>query len=597
MKFPYGICDFYKIITEDYFYIDRTAYIHRLEAAGPHLLFLRPRRFGKSLLLSTLENYYDVARTDAFETLFGHLAIGQNPTARRNQYFVMKWDFSGVDPQGDTQEIKQSLHDHINGCIEQFVVHYQDFLSRKIVLGPTNALRSFQSVLAAIQQTPYQLHLLIDEYDNFANEVMMADHLAGRERYERLLHGEGLLKTVFKAIKSSSAGRGLDRVFMTGVSPVVLSDMMSGYNVAKDVSLQPQFHDLCGFQEAEIQTVLAQIVIDCHLAPEQGAEALMMMRTFYNGYIFSYDVESLIYNPTLALYFLENFQAFCQYPEEMLDSNLAMDRGKLAYIAQLPGGEVLILAALNEDQPLSIQRLANRFGVADILVGTKDRSFMASLLYNFGVLTLDGRTAFGELVLKIPNLVVRKLYVECLQDMFLPDVGDQDDGREAAKALYQRGDLQPLCDFVAQRYFRAFDNRDYLWANELTVKTAFLTLLFNDVFYIVDSETALDRSYADLTMILRPEMRRYQLLDLLLEFKYVSLAETGLTGAQSQAMALDQIEALPPVQQKLAEAETKLQSYSQILRKHYGQQLRLRSYAVVSLGFERLVWTEVTEKR
>jgi hypothetical protein len=158
MKFPYGICDFREIITENYFYADRTDRIPVIEEAGKHLLFLRPRRFGKSLLLSMLENYYDVAKTDEFEHLFGHLAVGKNPAPKHSRYFVMKWDFSAVDPQGDAGQIRQTLYDHINGCIEQFSVYYRDMLNYDIRIDPSNALRSFQSVLTAIQGT------LLSEY-------------------------------------------------------------------------------------------------------------------------------------------------------------------------------------------------------------------------------------------------------------------------------------------------------------------------------------------------------------------------------------------------------------------------------------------------
>ena len=147
IKFPYGICDFQQIITQNYFYVDRTARIRLIEETGQQLLFLRPRRFGKSLLLSMLENYYDVARAGEFETLFGHLAIGQNPTPLHNQYFVMKWDFSVVDPQGDIREIKQALYNHINGAIEGFIAYYQDSLTHKVEIDPVDAIHSFQSLL------------------------------------------------------------------------------------------------------------------------------------------------------------------------------------------------------------------------------------------------------------------------------------------------------------------------------------------------------------------------------------------------------------------------------------------------------------------
>ncbi|HFD40373.1 MAG TPA: AAA family ATPase [Anaerolineae bacterium] len=417
----------------------------------------------------------------------------------------------------------------------------------------------------------------------------MSGRSDSRSRYEALLYGEGALKVVFKAVKAAGEGAGLDRAFITGVSPVVLSDITSGYNIAEHISLEPSLHDLCGFREGEVAEALAQVADECGFPPEKADEALATMRTFYNGYAFRYDSREMVYNPTLALYFMKHFQQHCQAPPNMLDSNFAMDRQKLAYVARLPGGQSLILNALQEDPPVAIFQLSDRFGLAEMLKTSHDTSFMASLLYYLGVLTLNGRTDFGEVCLRIPNLVVRKLYAEQLRDLLLPDGSVLDTIREAARALYQAGDLQAVCDFVEQRYFRVLSNRDYRWASEMTLKTAFLTLLFNDEFYIVDSEAALERGYADLVLIVRPEMRRYQLLDILIEFKYVGLQEAGLSGEEARAMGREAIHALPVVQQKFQEAAAQLWRYRRRLESRYGGD-RLRTYAVVALGFERLVW-------
>ncbi len=593
MKFPYGISDFYKLITEGYFYVDRTDRIPVIEELGDQLLFLRPRRFGKSLLLSMLENYYDLAKAGEFARLFGHLAIGQNPTPRHNQYFVMRWDFSMVAAYGSADEIAQALHRHVNGRIQDFAVYYQQLLPAPIEIFPTDAVASFQSALTAVRQTPYKLYLLIDEYDNFANELAMGGQPAGKAHYDALLRGEGALKTLFKAVKGAASGFGLDRVFITGVSPIVLSDLTSGYNVSETISVQPEFNDLCGFREEEIAATLRQIAAACRWPDERAIEALEMARTFYNGYRFTTTAAERVYNPTLALYFFKHFQRTCGYPEDMLDSNLAMDRGKIAYIASLPGGDQMILDIVNGEPLVTLSRLADRFGVEDMLTEVKDAPFMASFLYFFGVLTFGGRTPTGELILSVPNVVVRRLYVERIQDLLLPDRRMLDEGRPPTRTLWQTGDLGPLCDFVEQRYFKVFANRDYRWANELTVKTAFLTLLFNDSAYIVDSEPALGRAYADLTLIVRPEMRQYQLLDLLFEFKYVAPADAGLTGEQARSLTTADVRALPPVQTRLAEARGQLTGYRQVLQQRYGERLRLRSYAVVSLGFDRLAWEEV----
>ena len=594
MKFPYGMSDFYQLINEGYFYVDRTDRIPVIEELGKQLLFLRPRRFGKSLLLSMLENYYDVAKAGEFERLFGRLAIGRNPTARRNQYFVMRWDFSMVAAYGSADEIARALHDHVNGRITRFAEYYRERIAAPITISPDNAIASLESLLTAIAPTPHRLYLLIDEYDNFANELAMGGQSAGKARYDALLRGEGALKTLFKAVKGAASGFGLDRVFITGVSPIVLSDLTSGYNVSETISAQPEFNDLCGFRESEIAATLRQIAAACRWPEERADEALEMVRTFYNGYRFTTSADAeRVYNPTLALYFCKHFQRTCGYPEDMLDSNLAMDRGKIAYIASLPGGDQMILDIVNGEPLVTLSRLANRFGVEDMLMEVKDAPFMASFLYYFGVLTFAGRTPTGELILGVPNVVVRRLYVERIQDLLLPNRQWLDESRPSTRALWQTGDLGGLCDFIEQRYFKVFANRDYRWANELTVKTVFLTLLFNDIAYIVDSEPALERTYADLTLIVRPEMRQYELLDILFEFKYVALADAGLTGEQARALSAAEVRALAPVQAKLAEARPRLNGYRQVLQQRYGERLRLRSYAVVSLGFDRLAREEV----
>ncbi len=255
MKFPYGMSDFKKMITQNFYYCDRTDWIPLLEN-GAYLLFLRPRRFGKSLLLSMLANYYDVALQDRFERIFGHLNIGQNPTPLHNRYFIMHWDFSCVDPSGDANEIKKALHGHINSRINKFRVKYASYLDIPIEIDPDNTINSIEAVVTSTQMTDYPIYLLIDEYDNFANEVMTGMRQDTQSRYEALVFGEGPLKTLFKAIKASTSDSLFDRIFITGVSPVVMSDITSGYNIGENIYTDESYNDLCGFTEAEIKAVL-----------------------------------------------------------------------------------------------------------------------------------------------------------------------------------------------------------------------------------------------------------------------------------------------------------------------------------------------------
>jgi hypothetical protein len=596
LKFPYGNSDFYRIQTNNYFYVDRSRHIRLIEDAGDQLLFLRPRRFGKSLLLSMLENYYDVAKASEFERLFGDLAIGQNPTAKHNQYLVMKWDFSNINPEGGAPQIQQRLNRYINRCVQDFADNYQTLLLKNIHIEPEDATDSFLSLLSAVRQTPYRLYLLIDEYDSFANDLMMGRGETNLERYKALLSTEGSLKALFRTVKAASSGRGLERVFITGVSPVLMSDITSAYNVAKNIYFEPEFNDLCGFEELEIKAVLTQIGKECEFDKDKISQALNLIRAFYNSYCFSEFSTQQIYNPTLALYFFESFQKGCCYPRQMLDDNLAMDLGKLTYLSRLPNGRAIIWQALNGAPPLAMSLLANRFGVDQMLKTTQSNQFIISLLYYLGILTLDGKTErLKKLRFKIPNLVVRKLYVEHLLAMLLPLEPEREEVRFLAEEFYQSGDLQPVCDFVEQRYFKVFDNRDYKTADELTIKTAFATILFNDVWYIMDSETPLDRRFADLTLLIRPDFRQLPLYDFIIEFKYLKLSEVNLSGAELKKLSITELEALKPVKAKLKDSKLQLLDYQSGLEAQSDFELKLQLISVVAVGFDRVVWRTVSK--
>jgi hypothetical protein len=590
MKFPYGLSDFNKIIRENYFYCDRTDRIRTLESAGNSLLFLRPRRFGKSLLLSMLANYYDVAKAESFDKIFGSLLIGQNPTKLHNKYFILKFDFSCVESVGDSDDIKRALYDHINDSIIDFTVYYEDYLKREVQINSDNALSSIKSLITSIRKSNYPIYLLIDEYDNFANEVMMSDK-RGKDRYEAIVHGDGILKTLFKQIKSSTGESLFERTFITGVSPVVMSDITSGYNIAKNIYLKPQFNDLCGFTEKEITDTLEKIEKKCSFKKGEASAALDIMREYYNGYSFDYESPNNIYNSTLALYFFDNFYEYCRYPNKMLDGNLAVDEAKLKYIAGIPGGQELLLSLPENDNHIAINELEERFGIQTMIENTdKDFTFMASFLYFFGVLTMAGRSTTGKRRLRVPNMVTQGLYVERIRKMLLPEPMERQQGVFAAEKLFEQGNIKPLCEFIEQNYFKIFSNRDYLSANELTIKTIFLTLLYNNLLYIMDSEPETDRGYADLTMIIRPDMRQFDILDILLEFKFVSLKEAGITGEQAKNLNRKELEAISEMQTKMTAAKEQLRKYGATLENKY-KNLHLKKFAVVALGFERL-WAE-----
>jgi len=595
MKFPYGNSDFYQIITDDYVYIDRTDRIPLIEDAGSSLLFLRPRRYGKSLLLSTLENYYDLAKADDFDRLFGHLAIGQNPTPLHNQYLIMRWDFSVISAKHGYDAQVQAMNDYINAEIQAFSTKYSELLPREIEIHPTSATASLWSALSVIQKTDHKLYLLIDEYDNFANEILMGSRERNQERYEELLFGEGEFKTLFKAVKAAMSGRGLARTFIVGVSPIVLHDVSSGYNIAQDLYIRPELNDLCGFTELEVIELLRAVAAACDFSDVKFDEALELMRIYYNGALFTEEGGGgSIYNPTSTFYFLNYLQRTCKYPRNLLDSNLAPDYEKIAYVSRLLNGEELIFRLMDEVEPPSLPQLEDRFGVKQMLEDSQTETFMLSLLYYLGVLTLsDEFTATGEQILRIPNLIMRRLYADQIRRLWLPDGSKRDLSKSAAQALHSGNGMGPMRDFIEQQIFSVFDNRDYIQANELSIKTTFISLLYEDTFYMIDSERPLRRGYADLTLILRPEMRRFQLFDLLFEFKFVKLADLDLTGREARAKTDDELRALGPIKSALTDAATQINDYRPALRARIGNKLKLRCYAVISIGFDRLIWQEI----
>ncbi len=617
MKIPYGVADFYSLRTEGHLYVDRTDRIALIEDLGKSLLFLRPRRFGKSLWLSTMACYYDLGLAGEHESLFGDLAAGERPTPLAHRFFVLRWDFSEIDPDPPARgvdagmssrvgRIGNEIHSYLNSTIRSLLSDYRDHLP-EVQLGK-DAFRSLDRLLDAIRQTPYRLYLLIDEYDNFANEVLTADQAA----YEDLVHSDGPFKYLFKWVKAAMGRKGIDRLFITGVSPMVMSDVTSGMNIARNVYLKPALADLCGFTGGEIDELLGAVLRECSAAPHSGprsngqlsaADTQRMMREWYNGYRFALGVPERVYNPTLAFYFVLHLLEEGTPPRQMLDSNLAADQGKLEFLAQVAAGreaegpvpgptpQTTVIDLIGRGEPLEILRLLDRFTLKQLLERTaQDTSFLGSYLYYFGMLTLRQEETEAQTVeLVVPNEVMHGLYVERIRKLLMPLGAARSTADALLFAFLRDGDLEPLLDFIETTLFKTFSNRDAVWANELTVKTVFLTLLWNDVSYVTHSEPELEHRYADLCLLRRPDARASSLWDLLFEFKRLSLKELGISGQDLKASSRSSLMDQALVRDALDQAEAQLAAYRAALTRSRGETLKLRSFSIVALGFERLV--------
>jgi hypothetical protein len=595
MKLPYGMSDFNDIIMENYFYCDRTDLITAIENTGKSLLFLRPRRFGKSLLLSMLENYYDVQKKDIFDKLFGQLKIGSNPTKLRNSYYILKFDFSCVESSGDVNDIQKSLHDHINSCIKYFMVKYEGMIPNEIDINPTNALASIKSLLSTIQKCDYPIYLLIDEYDNFANELMMLTSYSSLKEslYLSIVTKDGPLKTLFKAIKAGTGSIGFAKTFITGVTPIVMSDITSGYNIAEDIYNDRMFNGLCGFYENETKDILEKTFKFCSMKNDSLEDVMLLIKKYFDGHKFSLIAKEHVYNPTLVLYFLKNFMKECVPPREMLDHNLAVDYQKIDYISSLGQGKKMVFDISEKNSAIEISSVRQRFGIEDLLSdSSKDNQFIISYLYYVGALTLLSETDEGYMMMQVPNLIMKSLYIDRILRMLFPEPEKRDNGLLAGKELFTKGNIKPLCDFMENHTFRVFSNRDYVWANELTIKTAFLSLVYNDILYIMDSEKEIKRSYVDLTMIIRPDKRHFKIFDILIEFKYIKLSKANLSAKEAKSASKKEMKNLSCIKNAMDEAKEQAKDYSNILKSRYNK-LKLKTFAVVCIGFERVLWEKV----
>jgi len=334
--------------------------------------------------------------------------------------------------------------------------------------------------------------------------------------YSGLVHGEGPFKELMKTVKAATQGQGVERLFVTGVSPVVMSDLSSGMNILTDVYQEPELNALCGFRDEEIVDLLERIRAESERDgknPEwRVEEARRAIRDWYNGYCFSPLTDGKIYNPTMALYFLRHLQRHGQSPRQLLDANLAADEDKLRFVGEIVAGQQTLLDLLQKEDPIEVDDLAGRFKFSEMLdPAGNDRTFLASFLTYFGMLTIAGESPDFVLRLAPPNLVVRKLYVDQVLRFLLPLGADRTASWEPTRALTRRGEITALLTFVEEKIFSAMSNRDYRWMNEYALKMAMTALLWSDIAYLVVSELEVGRGFADLFLLRRLDRRSPQL--------------------------------------------------------------------------------------
>lgn len=342
-EIPYGISDFPLIRSENYYYVDKTPYLQTLNKAGRYLFFIRPRRFGKSLFISMMESYYDIARKDRFEDLFSGTWIFDHPTHEQGKYMVLVFNFSEIDT--NTGDIAQAFADYVRGVAVEFFEKYSGILSAnkeydyftRTIRESNSAPTILSNLYKLCKKTRKKTYVLIDEYDNFANDILVN---WGTGAYHDLTRGTGILRSFFNVVKAGTthSDSPFTRIFITGVSPVTMDDVTSGYNIGTNISLDLDFNRMLGFNRDDVIHMI-DYYRSQGLVNDSTESLLEIITRWYGNYRFSAKGEGIVFNSDMVLYFLKNYIHKKRVPDDLVDENVKIDYGKLRHLILIDKGK------------------------------------------------------------------------------------------------------------------------------------------------------------------------------------------------------------------------------------------------------------------
>jgi hypothetical protein len=485
------------VAVDNYVFVDKTHYLEALELNAERLsVFLRPRRFGKSLFVSLLSHYYDIAQKENFDKLFSKYYIGKNPTPLAHSLYILKFDFSGIDTRNDEATYNGFL-EKVKIAVQIFMQKYTVFdkSEQKAILGKNSPELVLNALLGRFSNIKGKIYLIIDEYDHFTNEVLLRD----KSTFKDIVSQDGYVRKFYENIKTATGNGIVDRFFITGVSPVTLDSLTSGFNISTNISLNTSYHGLMGFTQHETEDLLDSILED----KTQRCKILEDMKKHYNGYQFHPDAPSQVYNSDMVLYFLREYQKKQAYPDNMLDMNIAPDYGKLKKMFHLlnftnnwrAAEEILTKGTIAEFPILSFN--------FEIAFGRKE--FINYLFYQ-GNLTVQGRDIVGQMVFKIPNLVIEELYWQFYADSIQEIYNFEATPERVKPSVLEMamGNPKPFFDLI-QEILQALSNRDYQNFDEKYVKAIIMAFAHQTGIFMILSERETTKSgYTDIAMLVRP---------------------------------------------------------------------------------------------
>ena len=517
-RIPYGMMNFIDVREDDCYYVDKTHYIPLIENANKYFFYIRPRRFGKSLTISMLHHYYNILEADKFEKWYGDLYIGKHPTPERNSYLIIYLNFAVVN--AELNSYRQSLDAHCNTEFNFFCDVYAQYLPEGIkeeMNKKKGAVEQLDYLYKECVKTNQQIYLFIDEYDHFTNKILSEPSCL--EDYKSETYGTSYLRSFFDTVKAGTDST-IKRCFVTGVSPVTMDDLTSGFNIGTNYSLSPEFNEMTGFNEEEVRAMLDYYATTCqfHHSTDELIEA---MKPWYDNYCFaekSYGGTTM-YNSNMVLYFVDNYIRNGGYmPRNMVEENIRVDYNKLRML-------------IRKDKEFAhdastIQTLVQQgYVTGELKTGfpaetVAEPDNFTSLLFYFGMLTISG-TLEGETKLTIPNQVVREqLYSYLLDTYNEADLRfDNWEKGKLASAMAYRGDWKAYFDYIAECLHRYSSQRDKQ-KGEAYVHGFTLAMTAQNRFYRPISEQENQEGYADIFMFPLLDIYKDMLHSYIIELKY-----------------------------------------------------------------------------
>ena len=533
----YGVADYAEIRRANAWFIDRTAKIRDLEGTR-YAVFLRPRRFGKSLLISMLHAYYDVNFADRFEEFFGGTDIGANPTDERGRYLVLYFDFSAVS--NEATEVQRKFNTYASLCCDTFARNYRTRLPEGLadrILAAQNCDEKMNEITLGVKGTGIKLYVLIDEYDNFTNTILAE---SGERAYNELCHGGGFFKRFFTNLKAATSDTEapVTRLFITGVSPVTMDDVTSGFNIGTDISLMPQFADFTGFRHEDLRAITDYYAAHCGFDAEKAYDTAIR---WYDNYRFGSVSAPSIANTTIVLAFFNYLWQTNQFPKTLIDSNLRTDYAKIRHLITVNNrlnGNFLVLENLLAGGVL-VEPLVESFQAREL---SKKENF-TSLLYWLGITTITGEK-FGKMTFGIPNETLKELAAKMIPAAY-------SDVHKIDERVFDIND--GLCDFAEKGEWRGFvgilsgivrENfavRDSVEGEKVVQSTLVALLTAAGGPYFVRHEREAGGGFYDIA--LAPQLSRWPEIAhaALIEMKYVQAGDPAPTPEQLEKIKAEAI--------------------------------------------------------